>query len=230
MGRPSTCDAVRIPYKQLNVQHTEGGSGGGIGGKLTPDTVEDYRRRLKVPEDYWLEDLDGMSPVGRRKAERLGYPTQKPVALLERIITASSNPGDLVLDPFCGCGTSVVAAHNLGRRWIGIDISANAIDIIQDRRLGPLRIQAPTFGIPQDLASAAQARRGARPVRLRRAGRSPASPDSCSTSTSAATVGSTGAGRLLAVPDDHASSLVRLAQVKGSHRHSHAAHSATSSA
>ena len=71
-GTALNLDAVRIPYKQLNVQHAEGGSGGGIGGRLTPETVEDYRRRGKVPEDYWLEDRDGMSPVGRRKAERLG--------------------------------------------------------------------------------------------------------------------------------------------------------------
>ena len=56
-------------------------------------------------------------------AERLGYPTQKPLALLERIIAASSNPGDVVLDPFCGCGTAVAAAQKLGRRWIGIDIT-----------------------------------------------------------------------------------------------------------
>ena len=55
--------------------------------------------------------------------ERLGYPTQKPVALLERIIDASSNPGDVVLDPFCGCGTTVHAAQKLGRQWIGIDVT-----------------------------------------------------------------------------------------------------------
>ena len=54
-----------------------------------------------------------------RNAETLGYPTQKPVALLERIINASSNPGDLVLDPFCGCGTTIDAAEKLGRKWIG---------------------------------------------------------------------------------------------------------------
>ena len=219
-GTALNLDAVRIPYKQLNVQHAEGGSGGGIGGKLTPDTVEDYRRRGKVPEDYWLEDRDGMSPVGRRKAERLGYPTQKPVALLERIITASSNPGDLVLDPFCGCGTSVVAAHNLGRRWIGIDISANAIDIIQDRRLGPLRIQAPTFGIPQDLASARKlaAERpfdfeGWAVTRI---------PGLALNEHQRGDGGIDGRGTLLAAPDDHGSSLV-LAQVKGSPRFSRSA-------
>lgn len=65
--------------------------------------------------------------------ERLGYPTQKPLALLGRIIAASSNPGDVVLDPFCGCGTSIAAAHQLGRRWVGIDITQVAIGIIRHR-------------------------------------------------------------------------------------------------
>ena len=63
----------------------------------------------------------------------LGYPTQKPVALLERIIQASSNEGDVVLDPFCGCGTTIAAAQKLGRRWIGIDITQLAISLIRYR-------------------------------------------------------------------------------------------------
>ena len=65
--------------------------------------------------------------------EKLGYPTQKPLALLERIIKASSNPGDLVLDPFCGCATACVAAENLDREWIGIDISEKAYQLIHHR-------------------------------------------------------------------------------------------------
>ena len=65
--------------------------------------------------------------------ERLGYPTQKPVALLERIIQASSNEGDVVLDPFCGCGTTIAAAQKLDRRWIGIDITQLAISLIRYR-------------------------------------------------------------------------------------------------
>ena len=81
---------------------------------------------------YYLDELKGMivtnlwddiPSLSGAHAERLGYPTQKPVALLERIISASSNPGDVVLDPFCGCGTTVAAAEKLGRRWIGIDIT-----------------------------------------------------------------------------------------------------------
>ena len=69
--------------------------------------------------------------------ERLGYPTQKPVALLERIIRASSNPGDVVLDPFCGCGTAIAAAHKLDRKWIGIDITHLSI-ALQKYRLGDM--------------------------------------------------------------------------------------------
>jgi site-specific DNA-methyltransferase (adenine-specific) len=71
-----------------------------------------------------------VSPTDR---ERLGYPTQKPLALLERIVQASSNPGDLILDPFCGCGTAVAAAEKLGRRWIGIDSGAKAIAMTSTR-------------------------------------------------------------------------------------------------
>src|SRR5690606_25493125 len=64
---------------------------------------------------------------------RLGYPTQKPIALLERIVSASSKLGDLVLDPFCGCGTTIEACERLGRRWIGIDIAAKAVEITEAR-------------------------------------------------------------------------------------------------
>lgn len=79
--------------------------------------------------DWWVD----ISPLKRGFQESLGYPTQKPVALLERIIATSSNPGDVVLDPFCGCGTTVDAAHKLGRTWIGIDITYLSIDLIQKR-------------------------------------------------------------------------------------------------
>lgn len=74
-----------------------------------------------------------ISRIGNTSAERLGYPTQKPLALLERIIAASSNEGDVVLDPFCGCGTAVHAAQKLGRKWIGIDITHLAISLIEKR-------------------------------------------------------------------------------------------------
>ena len=73
--------------------------------------------------------------------ERLGYPTQKPLALIERIIKASSTPNDIVLDPFCGCGTTVHAAESLGRQWIGIDISSFATNLIRDRN--PRKLPCP---------------------------------------------------------------------------------------
>ena len=73
----------------------------------------------RIVDSIWLD----INPINSRAAERLGYPTQKPVELLKRIIAASSNPGDVVLDPFCGCGTAIAAAQELGRKWIGIDIT-----------------------------------------------------------------------------------------------------------
>ena len=93
-----------------------------------------------------------ISPINSQATERLGYPTQKPVALLQRIIKASSNPGDLILDPFCGCGTAVVAAHKLNRQWAGIDISPFAIDLIAQKRFPEFKV--PTEGYPYDLAGA----------------------------------------------------------------------------
>jgi DNA modification methylase len=77
-------------------------------------------------------DVRWMPP---KDAERLGYPTQKPEALLDRIIRASSDPGDIVLDPFCGCGTTVAVADRLQREWVGIDISPTAIEIMRRRLL-----------------------------------------------------------------------------------------------
>ena len=123
---------LRISYKQLNIQHKREG-GGGIGGNLTPGNVDKYRKRGKLPEDYWLEDRDAMTPVGRSKAERTGYPTQKPLALYERIIKASSNEGDIVLDPFCGCATTPIAAERLKRQWVGMDIWDGALDVVKER-------------------------------------------------------------------------------------------------
>ena len=99
--------------------------------------------------DVYVRDVwDDIKPIINVSKERLGYPTQKPVALLERIIEASSNPGDMVLDPFCGCGTTVVAAEKLGRRWAGIEISGFAIELIQERRLKEMGIAAAIEGMP----------------------------------------------------------------------------------
>jgi site-specific DNA-methyltransferase (adenine-specific) len=99
-------------------------------------------------------DIDRLNQTAK---ERLGYPTQKPIALLERIIAASSNKDDLVLDPFCGCGTTVEAAQRLGRRWIGIDVAVHAIQVIEARlaeRLGKVRYDIE--GMPRDFESAKQ--------------------------------------------------------------------------
>jgi DNA modification methylase len=83
----------------------------------------------RLPFDYWTD----IPFINREEAQRLGYPTQKPELLLERIIKASSNEGDIILDPFCGCGSCNVVAQRLGRKWIGIDISPTAITLITKR-------------------------------------------------------------------------------------------------
>lgn len=93
-----------------------------------------YKRYLDEMPGVPLQDVwTDIKPVGSRARERLGYPTQKPEALLERIIQTSSNEGDLVLDPFCGCGTTIAVAHRMNRRWIGIDITHLAINLMRVR-------------------------------------------------------------------------------------------------
>ncbi|MCA3596877.1 MAG: restriction endonuclease, partial [Methylobacterium sp.] len=94
-------------------------------------------------------------PINSQAQERLGYPTQKPLALLERILAASSNEGDVVLDPFCGCGTTVHAAEKMGRRWIGIDITTIAIEMIEKRLVQAFpRVQYELTGMPKDMDGA----------------------------------------------------------------------------
>lgn len=109
--------------------------------------------RLVTVGDVWA-DIDRLNQSAQ---ERLGYPTQKPVALLERIVAASSNPGDVVLDPFCGCGTAIHAAEKLGRRWIGIDVTHLSIALIE-RRLRDafpgIEARYTVEGTPKDLAGA----------------------------------------------------------------------------
>ena len=103
--------------------------------------------------DVWTD----IPPINSQARERLGYPTQKPEALLERIIRASSNEGDVVLDPFCGCGTAVAAAERLNRRWIGIDITHLAITLIRHRlhdTFGDDLRPYEVIGEPTDVASA----------------------------------------------------------------------------
>jgi site-specific DNA-methyltransferase (adenine-specific) len=104
------------PYKKHSPFHSKG---------------EPYREQGKVMEDYWL--IDGL---GSTSQEKMGYPTQKPERLLEIIVKAGSDEGDVVCDPFAGCGTTLAVAQRLNRKWIGIDITALAINILK-HRLGP---------------------------------------------------------------------------------------------
>ena len=118
--------------------------------------VPQFKRYLENDRGSPIQDvITDIGPLASQAAERLGYPTQKPRALLERIIAASSNPGDVVLDPFCGCGTAVDAAQKLGRQWIGIDVTHIAIGMIEDRmRSGYPGIAFETLGVPRDIDSA----------------------------------------------------------------------------
>jgi hypothetical protein len=106
----------------------------GIVVQPSPGAVPRVKRYLDEQEGWPLDDVwEDIPPLNSQARERLGYPTQKPVALLDRIVQASSNPGDVVLDPFCGCGTTIDAAEKLGRKWIGIDITQLAISLIKNR-------------------------------------------------------------------------------------------------
>lgn len=104
-------------------------------GQKRADGSERNLERGKIPDDVW--QMHGIMPWSK---EKMGYPTQKPLSLLERVITASSNKGDVVLDAFCGCGTALVAAHKLGRKWIGIDISPTACRVMSQRLWDAFRL------------------------------------------------------------------------------------------
>jgi hypothetical protein len=127
--------------------------------QTAPGRVPSYKRYLDEMPGVSLQDVwTDITPIQSKSDERLGYPTQKPLALLERIIQASSNPGDVILDPFAGCGTAVNAAQKLGRRWIGIDVTHLAITVQkrQMERLYGLRpnVDYEVIGEPQDVGSA----------------------------------------------------------------------------
>ncbi len=114
------------------------------------------KRYLDESQGIPAQDVITDIYVNNIAAERLGYPTQKPLALLERIIEASSNPGDVVLDPFCGCGTAIDAAQRLGRQWLGIDITHLAINLIKHRLRDAYgdTVNFAVIGEPTDVASA----------------------------------------------------------------------------
>ena len=124
-----------------------------------PGAVPRYKRYLDEMPGVPLQDVwTDIRPIGSRARERLGYPTQKPQALLERIIEASSNEGDVVLDPFCGCGTAVAAAEKLKRQWIGVDVTHLAVALMKNRLKTGFNIvpgkDYEVVGEPADVGSA----------------------------------------------------------------------------
>lgn len=176
-GRVFTTTDLRNPGVRPNLTYEyKGYQPHPNGWAVSRERMEEYDRqgRLWFPQDQngrirlkrYLDEQPGhkvqnlwddIPPINSQAQERLGYPTQKPEALLERIIKASSNEGDLVLDPFCGCGTAVSVAEKLHRRWMGIDITHLAIALIRHRlstafakQLAPYEV----LGEPKDTASA----------------------------------------------------------------------------
>ena len=144
-------DAVRIPHHSKTKDNFKAGLQGS--GFVAENS--DLATGGKVPETWWAQEKgNGLCIVPRSPKQYLGYPTQKPVKLLERIIKATTKEGDMVLDPFCGCGTAVDAANKLGRKWAGIDISSFAIDLIRERRMADPDIAVQ--GTPFDLRAAAK--------------------------------------------------------------------------
>ena len=123
-------DAVRIPYKRISGTGHNSLARGARTNEQVKAAEAKYAKRGKVIEDYWT-DIAGGGHIPTN--ERTGYPTQKPLALYERIIKASSNEGDIVLDPFCGCATTPVAAERLGRQWIGMDTWEKTHQVVLDR-------------------------------------------------------------------------------------------------
>ncbi len=159
-GRRYRLDNLTSPSFRANLKYEyKGYPPPEKGWAVSRETMErmDAEGRVHFPADKtkrlqrkrFLDELEGetvdslwddIPPINSQAQERLGYPTQKPLALLERILNASSNPGDVVLDPFCGCGTAVDAAQKLGRQWIGIDVTHLSIGLIERRlqdRYGP---------------------------------------------------------------------------------------------
>lgn len=130
------------------------------GGRIWYPGEKSKRPRLK----RYLDETSGVvignvwtdiDPINSQAKERLGYPTQKPLALLERILAASSNEGDTVLDPFCGCGTALAAAQKMKRKWIGIDITHLSIAVMRARLMDHFGLDSvPVHGVPADLESA----------------------------------------------------------------------------
>jgi DNA modification methylase len=152
-GRFYTLSDMTSPHPRPNMMYEwKGHQSPPMGWRYSKDTMQrlDEEGRIWYPADKdkrprlkrFLDEMPGtlitniwtdIFPINSQAQERLGYPTQKPEALLDRIITASSNEGDVVLDPFCGCGTTIASAQRLNRRWIGIDVTNLAITLIRSR-------------------------------------------------------------------------------------------------
>lgn len=176
-GRRYQLDNMTSPHPRPNMMYEwKGHKHPPFGWRYSKETMAklDAEGRVWYPDDKskrprlkrYLDEMRGVllgniwtdiAPINSQAQERLGYPTQKPETLLERIIRASSNEGDVVLDPFCGCGTAVAAAERLHRRWVGIDITYLAIDLIK-RRLqktyGGDLVPYEILGVPVDLSGA----------------------------------------------------------------------------
>jgi site-specific DNA-methyltransferase (adenine-specific) len=160
-GRVYRLDNITSPNPRPNMMYEwKGHSSPQMGWRYSKETMAklDAEGRIWYPDSKlkrpqlkrYLDEMPGtlmgnvwtdINPINSQAQERLGYPTQKPLALLERILEASSNKGDVVLDPFCGCGTAVVAAQKLKRRWIGIDITHLAISLIKYRLSDSFRLK-----------------------------------------------------------------------------------------
>lgn len=124
--------------------------------QTAPGMVPRQKRYLDEQKGRLVGDVwSDIGPLNSQAAERLGYPTQKPVALLERIISAGTDPGDVVLDPFCGCGTTIAASEKLGRRWIGIDVTYLAVALMKSR-LANSETSYEVVGEPTAVEDAAQ--------------------------------------------------------------------------
>ena len=148
-------------YEQLSVQERlDFLDGAGLVTWPKTGTTPRFKRYLDESKGVALQDIIwDIPPIGSGGKERMGYATQKPLALLERIIRASSDKGDMVLDPFAGCATTLEAAHKLGRRWVGIDIAIHAIKRVAQVRLSERLHLIPgedyeIEGIPRNLEGA----------------------------------------------------------------------------
>ena len=119
-------DAVRIPYSESSINRIKYSANAS---KVMAGTKIKLRDGGKIPPSTWSD----IQQVYRYRSERTGYPTQKPIELLRRIIKSSSDSDDMILDPFCGCATTCIAAEELQRQWVGIDIGEKAADLVQMR-------------------------------------------------------------------------------------------------